>query len=53
LNRATPSRSCDAKRREVRGNAQHNHEILAGLGLSEAEIAALEADDQVGTPPIF
>jgi crotonobetainyl-CoA:carnitine CoA-transferase CaiB-like acyl-CoA transferase len=32
---------------------QHNHEILAGLGLSEAEIGVLEADGQIGTAPIF
>jgi crotonobetainyl-CoA:carnitine CoA-transferase CaiB-like acyl-CoA transferase len=32
---------------------QHNHEILAGLGLSGAEIEALEADGQIGRTPIF
>ena len=31
---------------------QHNHEILTGLGLSEEEIAALEADDLIGTQPL-
>ena len=32
---------------------QHNHEILAELGLSSEEIAALEADGQIGTVPVF
>jgi crotonobetainyl-CoA:carnitine CoA-transferase CaiB-like acyl-CoA transferase len=31
---------------------QHNHEILTDLGLSAEEIAALEADDQIGTIPL-
>ena len=31
---------------------QHNHEILSDLGLSAEEIAALEADDQIGTIPL-
>jgi crotonobetainyl-CoA:carnitine CoA-transferase CaiB-like acyl-CoA transferase len=31
---------------------QHNHEILTELGLSAGEIAALEADDQIGTTPL-
>jgi crotonobetainyl-CoA:carnitine CoA-transferase CaiB-like acyl-CoA transferase len=31
---------------------QHNHEILTDLGLSEEEIAALEADDLIGTRPL-
>jgi len=31
---------------------QHNHEILTDLGLSAEEIAALEADDQIGTTPL-
>jgi crotonobetainyl-CoA:carnitine CoA-transferase CaiB-like acyl-CoA transferase len=31
---------------------QHNHEILTDLGLSDEEIAALEADDQIGTIPL-
>ena len=31
---------------------QHNHEILAGLGLSDDEIAALEATDIIGTRPV-
>ena len=31
---------------------QHNHEILAGLGLSDAEIAELEATDVIGTRPL-
>ncbi len=31
---------------------QHNHEILAGLGLSEDEIAELEATDVIGTRPL-
>lgn len=30
---------------------QHNHELLSGLGLSEAEIAELEADGIIGTAP--
>jgi crotonobetainyl-CoA:carnitine CoA-transferase CaiB-like acyl-CoA transferase len=30
---------------------QHNQELLTGLGLSEAEIAELEADDLIGTRP--
>ena len=30
---------------------QHNHEILTGLGLSEAEIAALAAEAVIGTAP--
>ncbi len=31
---------------------QHNHEILTDLGLTEEEIAALEADDLIGTRPL-
>ena len=31
---------------------QHNHEILADLGLSEAEIAELEATDLIGNRPL-
>ena len=31
---------------------EHNHEILTDLGLSAEEIAALEADDQIGTTPL-
>jgi crotonobetainyl-CoA:carnitine CoA-transferase CaiB-like acyl-CoA transferase len=31
---------------------QHNHEILTDLGLSEEEIAALEADHLIGTRPL-
>ena len=31
---------------------QHNHEILTDLGLSAEEIAALEADHQIGTIPL-
>ena len=31
---------------------QHNHEILTDLGLSDDEIAALEADDLIGTRPL-
>ena len=31
---------------------QHNHEILADLGLSDDEIAALEAIDIIGTRPV-
>ena len=31
---------------------QHNHEILTDLGLSDEEIAALEADDVIGTRPL-
>ena len=31
---------------------QHNHEILVGLGLSDDEIAALEATDVIGTRPV-
>jgi crotonobetainyl-CoA:carnitine CoA-transferase CaiB-like acyl-CoA transferase len=30
---------------------QHNHELLAGLGLTEVEIAALEADGVIGHAP--
>ena len=30
---------------------QHNHELLAGLGLTEAEIAELEADGVIGHAP--
>lgn len=30
---------------------QHNHELLTGLGLSDAEIAGLESDGVVGTAP--
>lgn len=32
---------------------QHNHEILATLGLSDAEIAALDAAGEIGTEPVF
>ncbi len=31
---------------------QHNHEILTDLGLSDDEIAALEATDVIGTRPV-
>ena len=31
---------------------QHNHEILTGLGLSDDEIAELEAADLIGTTPL-
>jgi crotonobetainyl-CoA:carnitine CoA-transferase CaiB-like acyl-CoA transferase len=31
---------------------QHNHELLTELGLSEAEIADLEANDLIGTTPL-
>jgi crotonobetainyl-CoA:carnitine CoA-transferase CaiB-like acyl-CoA transferase len=31
---------------------QHNHEILTSLGLSDDEIAALEADHLIGTTPL-
>lgn len=30
---------------------QHNHELLSGLGLSDSEIAALEADGVIGSAP--
>jgi crotonobetainyl-CoA:carnitine CoA-transferase CaiB-like acyl-CoA transferase len=30
---------------------QHNHEVLAGLGLTPSEIAALEADGTIGQAP--
>jgi crotonobetainyl-CoA:carnitine CoA-transferase CaiB-like acyl-CoA transferase len=30
---------------------EHNAEILAGLGLSDSEITALEADGVIGTAP--
>jgi crotonobetainyl-CoA:carnitine CoA-transferase CaiB-like acyl-CoA transferase len=30
---------------------QHNHELLTGLGLTEAEIASLEADGIIGRTP--
>ncbi|MFJ3803010.1 CoA transferase [Streptomyces sp. NPDC090088] len=30
---------------------EHNHELLSGLGLTEAEIAALEADGVIGRAP--
>ncbi|HTM86232.1 MAG TPA: hypothetical protein VL179_15285 [Mycobacterium sp.] len=30
---------------------QRNHELLSGLGLSAAEIAALEADGVIGGAP--
>jgi crotonobetainyl-CoA:carnitine CoA-transferase CaiB-like acyl-CoA transferase len=32
---------------------QHNHEILAELGLGESEIADLEASGEIGTIPVF
>ena len=32
---------------------QHNHEILSGLGLDDAEIAELEAAGRIGTTPVF
>jgi crotonobetainyl-CoA:carnitine CoA-transferase CaiB-like acyl-CoA transferase len=32
---------------------QHNHEILVELGLTADEIAALEAEGQIGTSPVF
>jgi crotonobetainyl-CoA:carnitine CoA-transferase CaiB-like acyl-CoA transferase len=31
---------------------QHNHEILTGIGLSERDLAELEADDLIGTTPL-
>jgi crotonobetainyl-CoA:carnitine CoA-transferase CaiB-like acyl-CoA transferase len=31
---------------------QHNHELLAELGLSADEIAELEANDLIGTKPL-
>jgi crotonobetainyl-CoA:carnitine CoA-transferase CaiB-like acyl-CoA transferase len=30
---------------------QHNHELLAELGVTEAEIAELEADGIIGSTP--
>lgn len=30
---------------------QHNRELLAGLGLSDAEIAGLESDGVIGRAP--
>ncbi|KBZ59506.1 CaiB/BaiF CoA transferase family protein [Mycobacterium colombiense] len=30
---------------------QHNHELLSGMGLSDSEIAALEADGVIGSAP--
>jgi hypothetical protein len=31
---------------------QHNHELLTELGLSDDEIAELEANDLIGTTPL-
>jgi crotonobetainyl-CoA:carnitine CoA-transferase CaiB-like acyl-CoA transferase len=32
---------------------EHNHEVLTELGLGEEEIAALEADQIIGTRPVW
>jgi crotonobetainyl-CoA:carnitine CoA-transferase CaiB-like acyl-CoA transferase len=32
---------------------QHNHELLTELGLSDAEIAGLEADGIIGSAPVM